>query len=1061
LVYCGASLLLAAALADSALALSRHARFGMQASALAALAGVFILRLLKPLASLRAPAVLRAAGEKLPEVRALLLPAWELGRLGTSPRVSAGLAREHLRLTDEALRRLPRDPVFPVRPPAGLLWRLSAVAAAWALSWGRLGDGTSLQRVCAPWRDVRLESLLDIHPRSSRLPWGSAVDIEARWRIRRDEAPSLWMREEGGPWRNAPWDKEDGRFLYHVGSLVRGLDFRLRGKGLSSDTYSLVPVPYPRLGEISAVVRMPGRGRDRTRVLRLEPGSEIEALAGSWVAFSGVPDRALASGALELSFLPAPVPMRRSGGNRWGAGFPLGGNGTLTVRLESRDAFKDPDPVSFPLKTAADSPPSVELLSPNFELEISPRDRLPVAFGAKDDFGLSSVSLVYRAGAGPPVEIPIRSYPSEPPEVVGDYLWDLSRLPPGASVEFQVKALDNASPRPQEALSKKGVLRTVDFESAHAAAEAGWRSAGAELSALSREEAEAARLMAALEASSADVRGALLKEWEARERELSGRWDSAISAMEQMAASLRADPFSNPGLTGAAEEVSRSMRGLRSGELSKALEAGRSGEFARSRGGHERLASKLRAASEILHQASEFQAMQDVWMDAQRMEAASGELSKALDSMASAPEPPTPGEKRALGEALDDLRRQMDALDRSLDALPKAEPGSLRDRDRQVISVPLESARRSLDAIHAAAARGDYRAAARMARRLAEELSRMSKAVSEAGTRSSGEDEAAGRMEAALKLWKEVAEDQAQALQMTQGIENRRLQDMMSEAQRLLRRLSELQAGVVRDASQMEGRLAPSVLDDMRKALQEFEAGQVDEAPRRLESASKLLRLHAEAFVRFGPPPPAEPPAEARFLGDLAAREESIFEMLRRGVGAFRPGEQDVSDCAAASAVQGHVRRKTGELGRRLDEIDAASAGLPSQARDSVVEAQEEQGRAESSLGGGDAGGARKRQERALELLDRGMKSLSDAAKRQEELRMSRSSPFSRPGGIVRRVGGPRGRTGSEMSFVPLPKSEDYMPPREIRQEVERSLRERRPKGLEEAVRDYFRRMSQ
>ena len=58
-------------------------------------------------------------------------------------------------------------------------------------------------------------------------------------------------------------------------------------------------------------------------------------------------------------------------------------------------------------------------------------------------------------------------------------------------------------------------------------------------------------------------------------------------------------------------------------------------------------------------------------------------------------------------------------------------------------------------------------------------------------------------------------------------------------------------------------------------------------------------------------------------------------------------------------------------------------------------------------------------------------------------------------------MNGKGGRTGSDTSFVPLPGVEEYMPPRAIRGEVERSLQERRPPAFDKAVDDYLKRLSQ
>ena len=85
---------------------------------------------------------------------------------------------------------------------------------------------------------------------------------------------------------------------------------------------------------------------------------------------------------------------------------------------------------------------------------------------------------------------------------------------------------------------------------------------------------------------------------------------------------------------------------------------------------------------------------------------------------------------------------------------------------------------------------------------------------------------------------------------------------------------------------------------------------------------------------------------------------------------------------------------------------------------------------------------------------------MNDALSQQQSIQQGQTSPFEQPRGIVRPVGR-GGRTGFQRGFVPLPGAEDYQPPREIRREIERSLRERRPRMFDETINDYLKRMSQ
>jgi len=281
---------------------------------------------------------------------------------------------------------------------------------------------------------------------------------------------------------------------------------------------------------------------------------------------------------------------------------------------------------------------------------------------------------------------------------------------------------------------------------------------------------------------------------------------------------------------------------------------------------------------------------------------------------------------------------------------------------------------------------------------------------------------------------------------------------LMSEQERLLKELAAIQKDVVRDASEPGSPIPSDAMASMQRVLREFEAGQVEEAPRLLDSASQRLRAQAAAIAR---PSPQEPPPSVGKLDELAAREDDVRSRLVAGVKAPQADEGDFSERMAASAVQGQVRRKTEELGRRLDDLAEEGAPVPHQSLDAVSQAQPEQRLGEQGLNQSDLPGALAHQEKALELLEQGMKDFSDVLKQQESMSQSSLSPFSMPRGIARPMGVVRGRTGADTNFVPLPKSQDYQPPREIREEIERSLRERRPRAFDEIIREYLKKMSQ
>lgn len=1062
-----AGVLLAAVLLDWFLVLPQSVRWGMFAAGSAALSlGVYRF-FLQPLALLEPSRVLRSVSERYPELRVYLSSAWELSRGPSAPNTSKDLVDEHISRTDKLLDGVPRETVFSAKPSKRAAKRLTFVAAAWGLGMPWLmGGHANFQRVLAPWRDVVLDAMIRVEPGDKRVSWGESVNIRVVWRSggKRSADLDLYIREKPQEWHRVPWDGGGAGFL--IEKLVNPFNYRIGFKELRSRVYRLTPVPFPHLSGVSVRVRLPGRG-PAIREMRLEGGGEIAALRRSWVTLRGRPDQELGSAELKVSYLGTPVKMRRLESGEWEGGFPLNENGTLKIDLVSEEGARDPRPVAYGLRALEDKPPEVELLSPAFELEISPKERLTVTYEATDDYGLTSLSLLYRVGKGVEKVVPLAAFKRPPEQYIDDYSWDLSRLPVGARVEFRIRALDNNRPASQLAVSNKGIIHLVDFATMHASAERMWLGAEEALRRLARREGEMRKLLEEMGKAAADAkRGpeaqqaleSLFDEMRRSERALDKTWDQVVSELKRFAESMRQDPYANPGMTQASSMLAKALKSLRDRELSKAKAEAAAKRFPEAAERHQQLETDVERALKILEAGREMQKMQDFWGDAHRMDQAAGEIQEALGEISKSGKPPTAAQKKKLQQALSKLQQQMAELTKTIDSLPKAAPDSERDRARKVYRIPLGDARRSADALQRALARGDYQEAARLAKQLSRQLQKMRRAISRAAEGfSRGEDKVVREMVKTKRLWEEVVAQQSRSLEMTNQLEDKKLAERMQAQKNLLRELARLQNEVLRDAGRLGRRMPANALRWMKRVLKEFKAERVEKAPDILKRIAARLDAEAAKFQ----PKDGTTSEIAETLTGLSEREKDIRDRLARGAPEPPLSESRMSGMMAASAVQRQTRRKTEQLGRQLESLSKNVGMIPPDARESVAGAQAEQKKAEESLSRRDSAATRGHQQKALDLLQKGKKSLADALSKQQSIQKGSTRPFGRPRGMARPFGGRGGRTGIDKGFVPLPGAKDYQPPEEIRREIEKSLRERRPKIFDETVDDYLKRMSQ
>ncbi|TBR19402.1 DUF4175 family protein [bacterium] len=1046
---------LAAAVLDRLFGLPLALRVGAFWAGAAALAGAAGLWLGRPLKELEAGRVLDAAAERWPECRGLLRSAWELARQEPPPGTSGALAERHIAAAETAARALPEDRLFAPRVPSALKGRLAGLACLWAAGLPLVGGPAGVARVLTPWREVPLESDLDVAPGDARVLWASRAELAAHWKAGAvGGALTLETRGADGDWDAVSWERaEGGGGSFKTGPLTEPLDYRILSRGRRSRAFRVTPVPAPRFTGLTARIQRPG---GEPREVALDGVSELAALRGSWVAVRGVPDRPLERAWLEAAGLGGPAPMRPVDGGAWEAGFPLRQDGVLKVVAEA-GGTREADPPSWQLRALEDRPPEASLLSPAFPVETSRRERLPVTYEVRDDHALSGAFLVYRADGGPERSLPLPGLRPGASSHLGEHAWDLSGFPDGAKVEFRVRAVDDARPERQSALSAPGYVVLTDFDAAHAEMERKWLGAEGRLAVLALAEKrmrESLAEAAALPAAEREARAGALAE---QDRALSAEWEKSAAGLNELAAAMENDPYANPGMAESSRALSSAVEQLRREDLPAARQAHKAGDLPKAAERHGELADKVKRAGELLSGGREMQAMQDLWGDAQKMESAGSDLAGALSEAAKRGKP-TPEEKKRLEAAMQALREQMDAMAKLIAGLPKPAEQSPAERRRKVYTVPLNDAAGTMDALEAAMARGDYAEAARLAEELTQKLRAVQGAVGKAARdmAESADQSPAKRLGELEQAWKEAAARQEAALESVAAVDEARLADKTKAQQDLLERLAAEQRKAVAEGERLGRWLPPGPLPDMRASLAELEARRIKEAPERMTRAAERLEAQARALT----PKDGEPTQPAKDLAALAQTQRDAAQALKDGARDAPMSEERLGATMAAGAVQRRASGKAGELEPMVEGLEHDYGLDLNKASSELSEARKAQGEAEEALGRRDTRGARGAQERALEHLKRGAEEAGKGRERAQANAQRSSQPFGQKRGTSRPLG-KGGRTGSDTGFVPMPGVQEYQPPRVIRGEVEKSLLERRPPAFDKAVDDYLKRLSQ
>ena len=1013
----------AAALLDRFVALPRGARLTGLAAWAVWQAWVLVARLAGPWRRFDWPQVFAAAAREWPSSGPLLASAWALRAGPASAGTSEELRAEHLARADRAAADLPAGGLFAWTPSRGT--RRLAVAAAAALAANAAwGERASWARVLSPWRDAALDGWVDVAPGDARLDWGAPALVRvkptASAAVAGVRAGALVLETRGadGAWRALSWtDAKDGEDDWKTEALTAPIEYRVRWRDLLGRAFRLEPVAPPRWSRATALVR-DSRG-EKSFVLGEE--AAVRARRGDWVELAGESEAPLSAASLRLSGA-APSAMRRDG-NVWKGGFTAESDATLSFDLIATDGRRDPLPPAYALTVAADAPPTAELLSPQVPLVASPQDKVLVTWAARDDSAVTRAALVVRTDGRERV-LPL-DVPSPPrAEALGDYSWELSAFAPGTRAEFWIEAWDDASP-PQVGRSEKGSVEIVDAEADHAAALAARDAADAAV------ESAAARAEAARDAAKRGDLAASTEQTQGLRRD----WSAARKALEDWAKRSASDPRGDPGLAEEAQRASEEF--ARAGEegvpaAEKALAAKDADGAAREQGA---LAEQARGVQQSMRESAKVQAEQDFADKMQRSGESGDRMAEAAGKLAARGKDGTvtPAELEKLENALAEVEKNLETLRKAVQALPEISP---EQASGQTQELPLDAARQAAGELRRALESGDVAGAAKAAKRLAERLKTLAKTLDEASRRAAAAhgrqgSEAASRVQQA---WREAEEAQTRAAEAARKVETARQEVTLRSQRELLSKVSEDFDRVL--SSRAASGAAPTldvdgVLQEARRRLQGGDAS----------SASQLMNIAASR------------PSAGAFssaLSELASR-------LQQGPGAPAPDAAAASGAAASqSAALERARALSGEVKTATRSLGYLSGRVARRVDDAISE--EDASRA--ALGRGESGEGLKHAEAALAILQEGGQDADSASSAAGGAASSMGVGGGAPGGGMMGRAAPRGTSGSSMARVRLPSADEYRPPRELREELERSLQEPRPAADDSAIKEYFKRLA-
>lgn len=283
---------------------------------------------------------------------------------------------------------------------------------------------------------------------------------------------TLYVREEQQDNFDAYTLRADtsGQFRYTIGAVKKSLEIYAESPWISSQVQTergkITVIDRPAIRSLSGRLVYPAYTRLNARPID-EQSADVSALAGSVVELNVMSNKDLKS--VEIAVvsgvaLPADTSLKTSGkpsdtifipmalsGRQASGKFTVKRSGEYFIRLQDANGQTNADPIHYKIIAMSDGAPTISLLEPTGDVQVSENARLPMTIAIADDYGFSSLKLHYRLAesryALPAKNFSAINIPLSSSDIALEipYLWDLTAadISPGDRFEFYVEVTDN------------------------------------------------------------------------------------------------------------------------------------------------------------------------------------------------------------------------------------------------------------------------------------------------------------------------------------------------------------------------------------------------------------------------------------------------------------------------------------------------------------------------------------------------------------------------------------------------------------------------------------------
>jgi hypothetical protein len=290
-----------------------------------------------------------------------------------------------------------------------------------------------------------------VEPGNVEVVRGAAVSINVKVEGRLIAPASLYLRpKEQRVFETTKMKTTDNfTFTQLINNVVSTTEYYVAMGEESSERYIISVIDRPFIRSLNVTIVPPAYTQLQKKKIDENIG-DIHGYAGSTIVFDIVSNKELKKAVIVFS--DSNKIDLNTGGLSADGRFTLKKNGSYHISIEDKSGLLNLDPVEYTITTIPDEFPSVEILSPAKNIDITTEKNINLTLRLKDDFGFSKLKLWHRIVQSR-YEQPEESFSffdisipaSGQSQTEFAYLWDLESLHivPEDIIAYYIEVFDN------------------------------------------------------------------------------------------------------------------------------------------------------------------------------------------------------------------------------------------------------------------------------------------------------------------------------------------------------------------------------------------------------------------------------------------------------------------------------------------------------------------------------------------------------------------------------------------------------------------------------------------